>query len=141
MAAKLSPGKEVLSLCGKCKLRLAHIIVAMRDSVTIGKVKCKTCGSEHNYKSVLPGATGKSGTKARSRSGKSEAKSSSLIWENEVPHREDQAKTYATNSKFTVGDIINHPIFGFGLVQKQVTNDKIEILFKVDIKTLVHNKQ
>ena len=50
MLEKHSAGDNIASHCTKCKLVLDHAIVAM-DGETIAKVKCKTCGSKHKYRS------------------------------------------------------------------------------------------
>ena len=42
-------GDEVDSKCTKCKLILAHTIVAMVGD-QIARVKCNTCGGEHAYR-------------------------------------------------------------------------------------------
>ena len=46
---------------------------------------------------------------------------------------------YAMDHKFAEGDIIDHVKFGPGIVEK-VVDDKIEVIFRHEIKTLVHNK-
>ena len=51
MLEKYSAGENIASHCTKCKLVLDHTIVAM-DGETIAKVKCKTCGSAHKYRSA-----------------------------------------------------------------------------------------
>ena len=42
-------GDEVDSKCTKCKLILAHTIIAMVGD-QIARVKCNTCGGEHAYR-------------------------------------------------------------------------------------------
>jgi len=44
-----------------------------------------------------------------------------------------------TGKRFNEGDIIDHVKFGPGIVEK-VVDDKIEVIFRHEIKTLVHNK-
>ncbi len=136
--AKLTAGKEVLSYCTQCKLKLAHVIMAMRDSVTIGKVQCKTCKTTQAYKPKAPTLRAKASA-SRGRRADSEL-SPTLLWEKQVAKRSDPAKEYSTVKNFSVGDLIQHGVFGLGLVQKHVTNEKIEVLFKSEVKTLVHNK-
>ena len=43
------------------------------------------------------------------------------------------------DGKFHEGDIIDHTKFGPGIVEK-VVDDKIEVIFRHEIKTLVRNK-
>ena len=47
-------------------------------------------------------------------------------------------KNYAANEPFQVGDRLSHPTFGEGVVQKLIFPNKMEIIFRNDIKTLIH---
>src|SRR5271169_1982132 len=47
-------GGEVDALCGKCKLVLAHTVLAMVGK-TIARVRCNTCGTDHAFRRA-PGA-------------------------------------------------------------------------------------
>jgi hypothetical protein len=49
-------------------------------------------------------------------------------------------KDYSIRGSFTSGDIIDHPTFGQGIVERLIDNNKIEVLFKDDFRTLIHNK-
>lgn len=134
--SKYSAGKEVLSLCGKCKLTLAHTIVSMKDAKTIGKVECRTCKGTHAYKDPSA-STKKVKTKATPRT---RAKSIPVneMWTNEMAKASGKARIYSIREKFEAGDILDHKKFGAGIVQTQI-DGKIEVLFQHEIKTLVHN--
>jgi hypothetical protein len=47
-------------------------------------------------------------------------------------------KEYAADSHFNVHDRIKHPIFGEGVVTKNLYPNKIEIVFSMDVKVLIH---
>ncbi len=49
----------------------------------------------------------------------------------------EKAVAYGTAYRYTENDLIEHAIFGRGLVTR-VEGDKIEVLFKEGIKKLVH---
>jgi hypothetical protein len=136
----LGVGKEVSSHCNKCKLTLAHLIVSMKNNTTIGKVDCKTCHTVQAYKdpSKVKVAKTKSGAKAKvnSKSGESIAD----LWMNAVSKSTTKSKSYAVTSKFVVNDIIDHPKFGPGIVERVVDNDKIQVIFRHEIKMLIHNR-
>lgn len=136
----LAPGKEVLSYCGKCKLKLAHIIVTMKDRKTVGKVECKTCKSNHSFKES---ATSAAPAKRRMTSSKRNTviQTAAEMWSEKNKHLSKNEISYSIRTKFSVGDCIAHPSFGLGYVQTLVSNERIEVLFQHDIKTLVHNKQ
>jgi DNA-directed RNA polymerase subunit M/transcription elongation factor TFIIS len=133
--SSFSAGKEVLSYCGKCKLGLAHIIVSMKDTATIGKVQCKTCNASHMYKDP---ATKTKKVKSRTTTRK---KSISVgdLWMEEMGKASGKAVPYTIRSSFSVGDIIDHKKFGPGIVQMHI-DDKIEVLFQHEMKLLVHGK-
>ena len=48
--------------------------------------------------------------------------------------------TYSIKHKFEIGDVLNHPTFGPGLVEKALDANKIEVTFRGQIKVLMHNK-
>ena len=131
-------GKEVLSYCSKCKLTLAHMITNMKDAKTIGKVECKTCKTSHAYKD--PSKVKAKGT-AKLTNQKAKADDSvSDIWMQAINSSKAKSKKYAISQKYDLKDIIDHPKFGPGVVDKLIDSDKIQVIFRHDIKTLVHNK-
>lgn len=138
---ELSVGKEVLSQCNKCKLTLAHVIVVMKDAKTPDKVMCKTCKATHAFKH--PSAT-KSKTPASKLTKKFGAKkvveSVGEMWTRAMNKSTVSAKDYSIKASFIIGDVINHPTFGQGIVEKLIDNNKIEVLFKDDYRTLMHKK-
>lgn len=130
-------GKDVLSYCTKCKLALAHTIVTMKNENTIGKVKCNTCDATHAYRDP-------SKVKARSKKAKAKQTNSSEsvadIWMNAINNSTAKSQDYNMKKGFQKGDIIDHPKFGPGVIDKLIDNDKIQVIFRHDIRTLVHNK-
>lgn len=136
--SQLGVGKEVLSYCNKCKLTLAHLIVTMKSDTTIGKTQCKTCQGTHAYKD--PSAVKASKTR-RGKTTKASTKDSiSDIWMEKVASSKAKSQKYNIKTKFELGDIIDHPKFGPGFVEKLIDADKVQVIFRHDIKTLIHNK-
>lgn len=139
MSQALSAGKETLSYCGKCKLKLAHIIMSMKDSVTPHKVQCKTCNAVHQYKAQASATS--SNRPQTSLKKPIPTRSAEDLWNEAMKsHGHKNKKNYSIKGKFQVGDIITHPNFGEGFVQANLSNDRIEVLFQKDIKNLVHGK-
>jgi DNA-directed RNA polymerase subunit M/transcription elongation factor TFIIS len=137
--SQLGVGKEVLSYCNKCKLTLAHLVMTMKSDTIIGKVQCKTCQNTHAYKdpsNVKASKTKKGKTTKKSTS----ADSISDIWMNRVASSSSKSQKYSIKAKFELGDIIDHPKFGPGVIDKLIDADKIQVIFRHDIKTLIHNK-
>ena len=138
----LSAGKEVLSYCSKCKLTLAHTIVVMKDAVHIGKVTCKTCDGTHAYKDPSTVKAKRKSSSVKKRTTAAKAKMSVAdLWLEAVNNSTAKSQGYSIKSKFIKGDIIDHPKFGPGVIERLIDSDKIEVIFRHDIKTLIHNKQ
>lgn len=138
--SSLGAGKEVLSFCGKCKLTLAHIIMSMKSADTIGKVQCKTCGGSHAYKDPSKVKAKKVSTRTRTVSTKSRSQESiSDLWLEAVGQAKSKSKDYSPKSTYIKGDIVDHPKFGPGVIDKVIDSNKIEVIFRHSIKTLVHN--
>ncbi|EPZ50113.1 hypothetical protein M902_0409 [Bacteriovorax sp. BAL6_X] len=138
--SKLGVGKEIVTYCSKCKLDLAHLIVAMKDTDTPYKVLCNTCKATHAYKPkkvVSPSATRR---KATTKKRISTEEKIINVWENALEKLEGEPITYSIRHKFEVGDVLAHPTFGPGLVEKSLDANKIEVLFRGSIKILMHNK-
>lgn len=139
MSEKNAAGKEILSFCGKCQLKLAHVIMSMKDSVTPYKVQCNTCKSIHAHRSQAAAVKKVGATKTRATV---QARSAGDLWNEAMKtHAHKTKKSYSIKGKFQVGDLIQHPSFGEGLVQANLSNDRIEVLFQSDIKNLVHGKE
>jgi len=136
--SQLTVGKDVLSYCGKCKLNLGHTIVAMKDAKSIAKVKCNTCGSLHGFKDPSHAKLSKTRTKKTS-SAPSKVVAVADLWMEKMSNTKRKSTPYTIDSKFIEGDVIDHTKFGPGIVEK-VVDDKIEVIFRHEIKTLVHNK-
>lgn len=139
--SQLTVGKDVLSYCSKCKLNLNHTIVAMKDSQTIAKVKCNTCKTMHAFKDPSQSKTKQTGTRIKKVSTQSASKMVSVsdLWMDKMSNTTKKSTPYSVKTRFAVGDIIDHSKFGPGIVEK-VVDDKIEVVFRHEIKTLVHNK-
>jgi len=137
----LAAGKEVLSHCNKCNLPLAHTIVVMKDHKTPDKVRCNTCKTTHVYKDPSIKTVAK---RRMPKLGTPTHKTSKInledMWSQAMKTSAGQELTYSIQTKFNKGDVVNHPSFGVGIVEKTIDNDKIEILFRTSFKTLMHNR-
>lgn len=138
--SQLGVGKEVLSYCNKCKLTLAHLIMTMKSESTIGKTECKTCKNTHAYKdpSAVKATKTKRGASVKKKGAPQE--SISDIWMDKIASATAKSQEYSLRMKFQLGDIIDHPKFGPGFIEKLIDTDKIQVIFRHDIKTLIHNK-
>ena len=138
-------GGNADSWCTKCKLVLAHTVVAMVEQAPI-KALCNTCGSTHKFRSDEPtkrassGATIKAALGKKSQrlnAGKVQANHYRELMEGQDPSK---AKKYSAKEIFEKGDLIRHPKFGLGLVTVLKDPGKMEIIFEMGPKTLVCGK-
>ena len=135
--SNLSAGKEILAYCGKCKLSLYHTIVVMKDDTTPRKVQCSSCKSTHAFKdqSVKPK---KKKTTTRK---KKVTIPNSEIWAEKLKDNSSTPIKYLINHPFIIGDIVDHPKFGIGIIEKTIDTNKVEVLFESEVKILMHNKK
>ena len=134
-------GKEALAYCTSCKMDLNHNIVAMQGD-RIARVQCRTCKKEHVYKApkgvTEPAAKA---PKKPKKAAKAEDSASpiELEWEKLMGvHKNAPVKPYNTKGHFALGDRIHHQTFGDGIVGKLIYPNKLEVIFRTDLKILIH---
>ena len=110
-------GDEVDSKCTKCKMMLAHTIVAMVGDA-IARVKCNTCGGEHAYRPP-PSASEATAKRRRAerKAGDKSAPAAAGDYQGLVKGRDlSSAAAYSPSMELSRNDVIKHPKFGVGLV-------------------------
>jgi uncharacterized Fe-S cluster-containing protein len=118
-------GQTVDSYCGKCRHEHPHTIVVM-DEDTVAKVRCTNCASVHKPRvAPEPGKGPKAKTKVRSLDGPA----AQAIWEKCVAEATGKECSYSMTDKYRVGDIVNHQVFGKGVVLKLYPT-RCEMIFK-----------
>jgi hypothetical protein len=148
MAPNHKVGGEVDAFCTRCRLTLAHTILAMVGT-KIARVRCNTCNGDHAYRSA-PGTTDKPSPSSRASSGggtsstrapraRATAEEKVIISFEEQLAGKDiaNAPRYSPKDTYKVDQVIQHPTFGLGLVTA-VRGNKVDITFKSETKTLVH---
>jgi len=98
----------------------------VHDGNFIIKVRCNICGSVHKFRNPVEPR------KARKPRGKKEAEAlatSAIIWEAGLAGAKGKERDYNMAAKYRVGDIVNHHLFGKGIVMKLYAN-KCDMLFK-----------
>jgi hypothetical protein len=138
-ASKTPPvGKDIDSMCTKCKMVLNHVIVAKVGDV-VKRVKCLTCGSEHNHKAEASGGVAVKKKKATTKKAAG-TKVRASDWDTLMSGRDlSRAKRYKPDGAFSKNDVLDHPKFGMGLVLADKEGSKIEVAFQEGPKVLVHN--
>src|SRR5688572_7222943 len=137
-------GDEVDSKCTKCKMVLAHTIVAMVGD-QIARVKCNTCNGEHAYRPPP------SASEATAKKRRAERKSSNIERigaraaasdYDVLMKNKDVSKPipYAPSIKLSRDDIVQHPKFGIGLVTEVREGDKAHVAFPDGGRILIHSR-
>jgi hypothetical protein len=134
---KTAVGSDVEAYCTKCKMVLAHTVVAMQGAKP-RRVKCNTCGGDHNYRATKPvaKAPAKKTTKAKTATRRTRQSWDEVMQEaSGKPH-----KVYSMAGSFGEGDWIEHATFGLGCVQTFTAPNKITVRFADSVRLLVCNQ-
>ena len=135
--AKVAVGSDVEAYCTKCKMVLAHVVMAMMG-LKPRRVKCNTCGGEHNYRATKPVA--KAGSKKVEKA-KAPPKRTRQTWEEVMQQASAKPhKRYSMSGSFGEGDWIEHTTFGLGCVQSFIPPNKITVRFADSTRMLVCNQ-
>ena len=147
-----SVGDNIDAYCLKCKLLLAHVVLFKVDGV-VNRVKCKTCGAEHKYRPTT-GKAGKSEKgertvvrKTASPKKTDTAKSklsdgqAALQWDLKIRNRppESPVREYSIRDIYKMNEVIHHPTFGVGFVEKILSDKSMSVLFNDSVKLLGMN--
>lgn len=134
--------QEVLAYCTSCKMDLNHRVVAMKGDKIV-KVECLTCKKEHAFKAPKgitdPSQAPKGRSKKSSDTASNAAHSIEAEWEKLMAsHKDAPGKKYSPKSQFVLGDKIKHDAFGEGIVGRIIYPNKVEVIFRTDLKILIH---
>lgn len=132
-------GGEVDAWCTRCRMTLAHTIVAL-VSGRPARVQCNTCGGNHNYRAA-PGeaAAREPAAAAAKKAATTRSTKVTYSFEEAIAQKSGAERTYSPKEAFEVDDVISHPTFGRGWVNA-VRPDKIEVVFRAGTRTLVHRR-
>jgi len=134
-------GEEILAYCTACKMDLIAVIVAMTKG-KIAKVQCKTCKKDHGYKDPKGAKEPKAPLKQASSSAlESRVTSIESEWKRLISEATKiPPMTYSPKTLFPLGVIVKHPTFGDGVVIRLHYPNKAEVIFREDIKLLIHGR-
>jgi hypothetical protein len=139
--SKMAVSSDVEAYCTKCKMVLAHAIVAM-DGAKPRRVRCNTCNGEHNYRAAKPVAkVAAKKEKAGKPAKKTTTKRTRQSWDEVMQEASAKPhKRYSMSGSFGEGDWIEHATFGLGCVQSFVAPNKITVRFADSTRMLVCNQ-
>lgn len=132
-------GADVESLCSKCG-DVWHVVVA-KVGEQIVRVLCKQCGGQHRYKS--PHGAPKEKRQPSLSTPKAPRAEKAPVERFEKPavvaDLSRPVRTYAANLKYEVGERVEHPTFGQGVVETAEPG-KITVFFAVGRRVLAQSK-
>ncbi len=148
-------GNEVEAYCTKCKRDTLHIVTAA-DGGVISRVMCQTCKSYHKYKPPAAEQTVEPTVKIKKAKAVKEkkvgetkekkpkaAKPTSRKMQNFELILEDHPKSdriaYELAGSYTKGMVLEHKVFGTGVVKSVISDTKIQVQFREGMKILVQN--
>lgn len=137
----LRTGGEVDAVCTKCRMVLAHTVIAMVGSKPV-RVQCNTCNGQHNYRAgagSVPAPKRATGSSASASSTKAPRTTAvRLSFDDLLAQRKTGlARPYSPKVTFLLDEVVQHPTFGTGFVSA-VRPDKVEVTFRSGMKILVH---
>jgi len=124
---------------------LNHVVVSELNGV-VSKVQCRTCGTLHKYREA--GRRSVPAKKTRSArvikvgsSAQAVPQDLQRLWQMKREAVLDEADVfdYRPDSDYEEGDVVQHAKFGLGFVERVVSKNRIEILFKSGLKLMAMN--
>jgi hypothetical protein len=138
--SKIAVGTDVEAYCTKCKMVLAHTIIAMQGAKP-RRVHCNTCNGEHNYRATKPVAKAAATKTAGKAAKKPSTKKTRQSWEEVMQEASAKPhKKYSMSGSFGEGDWIEHSAFGLGCVQSFTPPNKIAVRFAESTRLLICNQ-
>ena len=135
-------GADVEALCSKCG-DVWHVVVA-KVGEQIVKVQCKECGGQHRYKSPHSVPKEKRAPPSMRERAEREVAPKAPVERFEKPavaaDLTKPSRTYRASEKFAVGERVDHPNFGQGVVETSEPG-KITVFFASGRRVLVQSKE
>lgn len=129
-SSTLAAGDKIEARCTKCRKNIEHLVI----QVTGGEpdmVECGLCSSQHKYRP--PTASPNPAVRQAGLRKTAERKE----WQRLRPSMDKvKAADYSMVRSYKVKTLIDHPVFGLGVVMKMAGPQKIEILFEDGIKIM-----
>lgn len=137
-----SAGHDIDTYCSRCKLDLAHVIIAVSAGQPV-RVVCKTCQSEHAFRKPkrTTGGTKRAASTRKATTSVPQGPLSTEAYHQLLSGRDlSRSRRYTIKETFSVDDVVDHKKFGIGLVTKMLGDQKIEVTFREGTKILIHDR-
>lgn len=136
-AMSAAVGADVEALCSKCG-DVWHVVVA-KVGAQIVKVQCKQCSGYHRYKSPHGAPAEKKLPSAIRPPKEPKAPVERFEKPSVAADLTKPARTYRASERFEVGERIDHPSFGQGVIEIAEPG-KITVFFATGRRVLVQSK-
>lgn len=149
-------GGEIDAYCTKCKLDLAHRIVAMVGD-QVKQAECLTCRGTHRYvkpkserdaaasRKAMGGSAPRSPSEPKVPRETAAAKTEREMrkaWERSIAGQPTNAfRAYRIFDNYGAGELVRHTKFGDGVIARVIDRGKVEALFEDGPRTLAHGQQ
>jgi hypothetical protein len=130
-------GADIEALCSKCG-DVWHVVVA-KVGDRIAKVHCKQCGGDHRYKSPHGAPAALKLPSAKRPAKEPKAPVERFEKPAVVADLSKAVRTYRASERFEVGDRVEHPSFGQGVIEISEPG-KITVFFATGRRVLVQAK-
>lgn len=137
-------GGEVDAMCTKCKMVLAHTVIAMVGGKPV-RVQCNTCSGQHNYRPPAGASASKPRATPSPRTSSSGERTGRVspvrpsFDDLLATKKSGLSKPYSPKTTYSDDDVLQHPTFGTGFVS-EVRPDKVTVTFRAGEKVLVHGR-
>ena len=121
--------------CLGCKDVTRHKVLTVQEDKP-KLVLCSQCRDEHKFKAPPPSKEERARIAAEKMRIKRQEEERERWAEMRPGMIEAKAKDYSMDGLFKKRDLINHPVFGLGLVEKKAGPRKIEVLFEDGCRTM-----
>ncbi len=130
--ATIRVGGSITSWCTRCREMRDHVIAVVEENRP-KRVTCLTCDGTHLYRPQPP----------RSRARAAIANTpESTDWEDLMAVADlEKVQPYAMRRGYAAGDVVNHKVFGIGIVVREVDERKVQISFQDGVRLLVCNRK
>lgn len=133
-------GDTIGGYCAKCKAILPHTVLTVRND-TVGKATCNTCKESHKFQ---PNRPLNKVEKALARKAATAARREELrkaSFDEALSHFNlDDARLYnLAEGGYQINDLINHSMFGYGIVEEIEGYNKMSVRFREGSRRFAFN--
>ncbi|MBP7340900.1 MAG: hypothetical protein PHG54_14260 [Smithellaceae bacterium] len=142
-----SVGDSIDAYCLKCKLLLDHVVL-FKVGGAVKRVQCRTCGTQHQYRPAAQAdrkntaekkpAVRKTAAAKKADAAQALAGQAALAWDRKTRETPPDMpiRDYSLGEIYRLNDVIRHPIFGVGFVEKVVSDKSISVLFSDAVRLM-----